>query len=93
MDFAARQRLFEAKASPTIKKTPEQVKADQVFLAECIRVEGILKRRSSVEVSEPEPVNVSEPVEVTKPRFADALLENDSENNEIIETNPVITKQ
>ena len=43
MDFATRQRLFEGKASPTIKKTPEQVKADQVFLAECIRVEGILK--------------------------------------------------
>jgi len=102
MDFAARQRLFEAKAKAHIRveKTPEQIKADNALLADCIRVEGLLKQRGagtgtgcdSKQPSKPDVVEIPEPVE--KPRFADALPAGDNtETNEIIETNPVITKQ
>ena len=105
MDFAARQRLFEAKAHVRVEKTPEQIKADNALLADCIRVEGLLKQRrgsvancDSKQPSKPDVVEIPEPVE--KPRFADALHAGDNtetneiiETNEITETNPVITKQ
>ena len=106
MDFAARQRLFEAKAHVRVEKTPEQIKADNALLADCIRVEGLLKQRGagtgtgcdSKQPSKPDVVEIPEPVE--KPRFADALPVGDNtetneiiETNEITETNPVITKQ